>query len=290
MSIPEPASFLDAIAGGLVFAAVAMALLSLLKPGALKLSGMTFVAGLALASANWFNYFAAIFIVATAITELSFLEKLAAIMRGSKEYFDYQKETLTVAEVKQRAVSDSPEESLEPTEEVTEQEAESVEQERIGPTIPRANRRGATMQGVDRYAIEQLALDFLEKEQGPLERGLRFKGKSVRIEVDALVSDDTTDTLIEVKSFLEAFGFANWLHRALPELLGKKDIYSLLTGRPSRMLLLIVVPDVGLLSAATQRALTELSLVPDAAIHVVDFEQIGYKLKTGTALPAALER
>lgn len=57
---------------------------------ALRLSGLFLLSSVALFANNGWCYFAAVFIIATAVTRLQFLQNLAAIIRGSKEFFDYQ--------------------------------------------------------------------------------------------------------------------------------------------------------------------------------------------------------
>jgi len=92
------ASFTQLLGGGLVGFALISAALSLcenLRAHTLRLLAIFFVAALALFSNDVTTYFVAIFIVATAVTELEFLQNLAAIIRGNKEYFDYKKEALS---------------------------------------------------------------------------------------------------------------------------------------------------------------------------------------------------
>lgn len=92
------ANFTQWLGGGLVGFALVSAALSLcenLRAHTLRLLAIFFVAALALFSNDVTTYFLAIFIVATAVTELEFLQNLAAIIRGNKEYFDYKKEALS---------------------------------------------------------------------------------------------------------------------------------------------------------------------------------------------------
>jgi len=56
----------------------------------LKITGILFLITLASLANSFWVYFAAIFIIATLVTELDFLQNLAAIIRGSKEYFEYK--------------------------------------------------------------------------------------------------------------------------------------------------------------------------------------------------------
>lgn len=88
-----PISFLQLLAGVLCIVATIFASLSLLsffRSHALRLSAIIFVAALSLFCNNAWNYFAALFIIATAVTEIEFLQNLAAIIRGDKHYFAYK--------------------------------------------------------------------------------------------------------------------------------------------------------------------------------------------------------
>lgn len=88
-----PKSFIQALAGTLCIIALILAiasLLSKLRSHMIRLSALMFISSIALFSNHWSTYFAALFIIATMVTELEFLERLAAIIRGSKPYFDYK--------------------------------------------------------------------------------------------------------------------------------------------------------------------------------------------------------
>src|SRR5262245_5277649 len=96
-----PQSFLEILGGLILVVAVSLALFSLIhrfRAAALRLSAIILLTALALFSNHWTTYFAAIFIVATAVTELEFLHILAAIVRGDKNYFDFRREFLTKEE------------------------------------------------------------------------------------------------------------------------------------------------------------------------------------------------
>jgi len=87
-----PVSLIHVIAGIFSVCAVVSFFCSFKKSiqlHSIKVSVISFIGTLALFSNNGFVYFASVFIIATAITETEFLEKIAAIIRGNKEYFDY---------------------------------------------------------------------------------------------------------------------------------------------------------------------------------------------------------
>jgi hypothetical protein len=93
-----PADFLQLLAGGLLIFALVLYLISyctVSRAHSVKLLAILSVTSLSIFSNNVWTYFVALFVIATAITELDFLQNLAAIIRGNKEYFDYKKETLS---------------------------------------------------------------------------------------------------------------------------------------------------------------------------------------------------
>ncbi|MDP8212123.1 MAG: hypothetical protein P9X22_02380 [Candidatus Zapsychrus exili] len=88
-----PISFIQLLAGTLCIIAAFFAFLSLMpffRTHALRLSAIVFITSLSLFSNSAWNYFAAVFIIATAVTEIEFLQNLAAIIRGDKNYFAYK--------------------------------------------------------------------------------------------------------------------------------------------------------------------------------------------------------
>jgi len=89
-----PMSFLQLLGSTICVIAIIFAFLSILSSlriHALRLSAITFVIAISLFCNNSWTYFAALFIIATSVTEIEFLQNLAAIIRGDKYYFDYKK-------------------------------------------------------------------------------------------------------------------------------------------------------------------------------------------------------
>lgn len=89
-----PKSFIESLAGCVCLAALILVIVSLFSKDrsfVTRIFGLMFIFSISLFSNHWSTYFASIFIIATTITELEFLERLAAIIRGSKHYFDFKK-------------------------------------------------------------------------------------------------------------------------------------------------------------------------------------------------------
>ena len=87
-AVPEFAALATLILG-VLFTVVSV--IPRIREFALQVAGVMLIVSLALIAGNPWVYFGAVFIIATLVTSLDFLEKLAAIIRGSPEYFDYLK-------------------------------------------------------------------------------------------------------------------------------------------------------------------------------------------------------
>lgn len=88
-----PLSFIQIIAGIFSICAIITFFLSIkqsIRSHTLRLFAISLISALALFCNNGWVYFACVFIIATAITEIEFLQNLAAIIRGSKRYWDYK--------------------------------------------------------------------------------------------------------------------------------------------------------------------------------------------------------
>jgi hypothetical protein len=155
------------------------------KSHATKLFAIMVVVSLAFFSSHWGTYFAAIFIVATAVTELDFLQNLAAIISKDKNYFDYRKEALSKEQnIKRKA------------EEIVEEEFKStLKKDKSVPNnsseINIFKIKDLPHSSIMRMAfdVEDKVLNFLSKKYGQLERGVRLTGGNESIEVDGLISD-----------------------------------------------------------------------------------------------------
>lgn len=93
-----PLNFFQASAGVFgVFALIfgGLSLFNGVRIHAIRMLAIFLVVAMSLYANSVGVYFAAVFIIATAVTELEFLQTLAAIIRGNKDYFTFRKETLT---------------------------------------------------------------------------------------------------------------------------------------------------------------------------------------------------
>lgn len=194
------------------------------------------VAGISIYSNHPVNYFAALFIVATAVTELEFLQNLAAIIRGNKEYFSYKIETLSKEEKK----------------EIIEEEqkldfASLSEQDK--EQIAREHMREKTKLSVKRsFEASEKALDKLEEYFGKkIERNIRIKSKNRSIELDGIIPSAIDDMVSEKLFEIKYVGKPNLnqIYRAFEhaEYLAKE--YNNMTNKMAKMHLVLVISEEG---------------------------------------------
>lgn len=288
-SLPKIESFLDLVATALIAVTILFAVCALFdNRKATRLAALLLVAALALYSDAFGTYFAAIFIVATAVTELEFLEKLAAIIRGSKEYFDYKKSQVPVDEVKAKAGEEAAAAEIPP---LPSQAPERAPNNDDGPERDRTEKESNQRTEAPKqlmpsgdaasigYAIEQLALTYFERRLGtPIQRNVRFSTPRADVEFDGVVErgNGRSDTLIEIK-LASGHTIESTARRGAKEFLRRQETFKEMTGRRTTGILVLVVPDksqtgehVSLLKAQVQEMSHTLQL------EIIDFKDIGY--------------
>ena len=227
-----PGSFTEALGAFLLLIAIVFAFISLwacIRLHTIRLSAILVVAALAALGGHPATYFAAIFIVATAVTELEFLQTLAAIIRGDKHYFEYQKEKLTRTETQEKLAHEDAEKKAA---EVTAQ-----------PVIPRAKPPARKWTLGDRaYWVEQAALTALEQEfQTSVERNVRLRRGKGTVELDGLIQGDRRqpDRIFEVL-LDNGRGARATLDRAVSRIIGILDRYTEVARRPPELHIVVV--------------------------------------------------
>jgi hypothetical protein len=239
MYLAQPQDFLQLLGALLLFIAVVLALFSLapwLRSFSLRLAAINFLAALALFSNYWITYFAAIFIIATAVTELEFLHILAAIIRGDKNYFDFRREFLTRDEASQKARQD----------EVLESHAPEDDDKSSAKSALATSRGSINRIAINAFGVEERALDWFEKEYSmPVQRYVRFWNNEYIVEVDGVVQGKRgePDTVIEVKWIRKEPPGTGAYGRVVDQVseLGRK--YREITKRDVDLILLLVVPE-----------------------------------------------
>jgi len=157
-----------------------------------KLLALFIVVSLALFSNHVITYLVSIFIVATAVTTLEFLQNIAAIIRNNKEYFKYKKISLSEEKIKNK---------------IKKENQELDENEEIATKDKKTDLLDTEKQFIDInriFSLELKALDEMELYFGKkIERGICIKNKQKKLELDGLiesgVDDIIADKIIEVK-------------------------------------------------------------------------------------------
>lgn len=201
----------------------------------LRMSAILFIVSLSLFANNSYCYFGAIFIIATAVTQLDFLQNLAAIIRGSKEYFDYKKDSKPTKQV---------EEDLEREAEVIENstvEEDIKDLEKESNTINVAINKQNLSVGQFGFITEEYTFKFLEKKfQKPIQRYVRILSKKFVIEFDGIMQFGDTDVIIEIKSTRRGVISTTFIRHSIERLLSRIEEYKETTKRNSTLRLILI--------------------------------------------------
>lgn len=232
-----PTNFREILSGLFLLIGAIFSFLSLSgerKEHSLRLTGLFFVSAIALFSNNVWCYFAAIFIVATAVTQLAFLQNLAAIIRGSKEFFDYQREFLTQSEVEKSAAKEA-------------KEIEEVEGETRAVHMQAGHDVNITLDqsslSFPHFAMicEEYAFRYLERKYGkPIQRHIRFRGKGMFTEFDGIMQLEKHDIVFEVKIGRGSDLPLGFVRRTTERMIERVKVYTLLTKRQASLSIILV--------------------------------------------------
>lgn len=245
-----------------------------------KLIGSGLVLSLAFAANNVWTYGLSIFIVATLVTELQFLEKLAAMFTNRDKYWEYLSHQSTPQQTAQKAVLEAMEE-VDAEHKVrsamsagsvggkgrgrVEAEPESAVETEGDNVDERSDSKGKSnvdiVSAPGAYAVDSEALSSrveavmrfhknaltaLKKYTSMLEGSqiypdMQFSGYGTRFEVDAIMKTDLADYIVEIKNAVTAFGVSN-ARRNLASLVNK--YYSLVkaAGERKKVKGVLIVP------------------------------------------------
>lgn len=233
-------NFIEVLGGTILVLSLILGLLSLIpcwRFHTIKLLAIFVVAALTLFSNHWSTYFAGIFVIATAVTELDFLQNLAAIIRGNTAYFDYKKESLSFDQ-KQKKIEEEQKQF---------NKAESMEGESKENHIKADNQESITIKSdIGRIInIEEKALNGMEKYfNSKIERGVRIRGNGKHIELDGLipsiVDDVVSEKIIEIK-YLKSPSFFSAIERIFPQIENIARTYSQITNKIAKLHIVLVV-------------------------------------------------
>lgn len=184
-------------------AAVVFALISMRKDGRehfLRVCALFLVGVVVLFANSTYTYFAAVFIIATAVTQLEFLQNIAAIIRGSKEYFDYQKETLSRKEVQEKIEQELIEDAI-----ATESQEVEIFKKSVKNDPPDSITLNLLPEKINAQHFAMIAYEFalnkLEDRYGEIiERYPRFVSGNRQIEFDGILETESKIIIFEVKA------------------------------------------------------------------------------------------
>ncbi|MEZ1420671.1 hypothetical protein QVM55_12660 [Pseudomonas monteilii] len=235
-----------------------------------KLIGSGLVLSLAFAANNVWTYGLSIFIVATLVTELQFLEKLAAMFTNRDKYWEYLSQQSTPQQTVQKAVleameqvdaehkirsamstgsvggegrvrvEDEPESAVETQGVNVDERSDSKEKLNVdlvstpGASAAESEALSSRVAAVMRF--HKNALIALKKYTSMLEGSqlypdMQFSGHGTRFEVDAILKTDFADYVVEIKNAVTAFGVSS-AQMTLVRLVNK--YYSLIKGAGER--------------------------------------------------------
>jgi hypothetical protein len=224
-------------------------------------------------SNHWSTYFAGLFIIATAVTELEFLQNLAAIIRGNKDYFDYKKESLSTEEKKIKIIE--------------EQEGISTKV-RMMPSLSEVDQIELTKKrspNIERIlTIESKALDMLEEYfKTKIERSVSLSREGRRIELDGIIPETgvTKERIIEVK-YIKDPGDILRIRKIFPLVENLAKTYSEITNRIAKLHIVLVVEGE---KGFTEDQLTKIKKMIDLCnigmdVSVFTTAQLGVQLVT----------
>lgn len=254
-----------------------MVVYSIISDGSskIKLIGSGLVLSLAFASNNVWTYALSIFIVATLVTELQFLEKLAAMFTNRDKYWDYLTKHSTPEQSEQKAILEAinaQEESLHTENSVKAKDDQSkaskgssaAEQDLDGGqkksnTEQFSNAKASLQDDISKgfpatiasrakeiLKFEKQALDALKIyskrfKNASLQENMRFSARGFELEVDAILSTTIVDYVVEVTNSRSAPSLVkNQLK--LKELVSKYTLLLEMAGKGKRVSGILILP------------------------------------------------
>lgn len=182
------------------FAAVVLMVVNRRTDLSVKLTGSILVLSMSFAAQNGFVYGIGVFVIATLVTELQFLEKLAALVWNRKEYWEYLSKA-SPREVQEKIARDEAAIAEGPTHQGP-PELQGSHSDAMGPTGGKTPRSPASANG---YHFHRAVISALQSDQNPIpalgirsDVKLRHRGRDVI--VDALIETSSTIYIVEIKA------------------------------------------------------------------------------------------
>lgn len=233
-----PANFRELFSFFAFFISLIFAFISLARTQPeheLRMAALLFIVSLSLFANSVYCYFAAIFIIATAVTQLDFLQNLAAIIRGSKEYFDYKKDSKPTKQVEQDLERESEVIENSPVEE----DIKDLEKE--SNTINVAINKQNLSFGQFAFITEEYTFKYLEQKfQRPIQRYVRIRSKKFITEFDGIMQFGDTDVIIEIKSTRRGVIPTMLIKQSIERMLDRIEEYREIAKRNATLRLILI--------------------------------------------------
>lgn len=270
MEFVQPDTYTNQVGTLALIIAIVCLLLSFLnaqKGHGTKLFSIMLVASLALFSSHWGTYFAAIFIVATAVTELEFLQNLAAIIRKDENYFKYRKEAFSKEEAIKRKVQ------------------EEIEEE-ISTELPKGHANHAEinllkLSNLSRsesmrlyFDVQEKALSYASQEFGEIERDVRLRNNGKMVEYDGLSSGNK---IFEVKWSRGNKPFPLMIS-SLRKINIQIERHKEITGKSPEFYIILVTNTKSDLTSEHMERLYKRANEQDVKLRVYDLREIGFEV------------
>lgn len=244
------------------------------KKHATKLFSILVVASLSLFSSHWATYFAAIFIVATAVTELEFLQTLAAIIRKDKNYFDFKKEAISKEENLRRKAEETLEEEL--------IVADEIKPNSNDYKIDLSDLLSLSRPDLMRLSlnVEDKALNYLSNKYGEIERNVRFKKNGYMAEFDGVISnkDGSTSKIFEIKFSRNPTHASFFLMDSIKRSKSLLEKYTEITGSKAELHLIAVLSTKDALSEQQKERMFEKSREAGIFLTFLSLTDIGFEV------------
>jgi hypothetical protein len=275
-----PDTFLNFVASIALLVSVLCLLVTFIeskKAHATRIFSILMVASLALFSSYWVTYFAAIFIIATAVTELEFLQNLAAILRKDQNYFNYKKEALTKEENKKRIQIEAVEDEVAVLE--TPDEEGNVHSEVI---------KLAELQGLSRsqsmklfYEIEEKTVNYLKGLYPAIESGIRIRKNGILIELDAIVTGhkNSPSKIFEIKWVKNEKNTHSLLWHTLRQAKDVISKYRDITGLDAELVVVVVVNTEASIGSGSIDDVRKKADLEGISLHQVHLSKLGYQIE-----------
>lgn len=167
----------------------------LLKKDVLKIVGILVVLGVSLFANEPTSYFLAILVLATLVTNLEFLQNIAAIIRNSDAYFNHLVGTRSQKEIED-SISNEILEDEKAIEEDVNNDIKPANGEHVSVVFDKTN-----LSPMQFFLIaEEYTFKFLENKFGKfINRYVKINGTKRKIEFDGILDLDKKSVVIEIK-------------------------------------------------------------------------------------------